>query len=131
AVAGSLAVEGSVIEWCATHRRHHAFADQYGDPHSPHLARAAGVKGVVLGLWHAHFGWLLGPERSDPNEWTPDLMADPAIRKVDRAFRWLVAVTFLVPAAIGWAVTGTLGGALGAFVWRSPVRVVLLPHVTW
>src|SRR5436190_24274446 len=81
AVAGSMAVEGSVIAWCATHRRHHAFADQYGDPHSPHLARAAGVKGVVLGLWHAHFGWLLGPERSDPNEWTPDLMADPAIRR--------------------------------------------------
>jgi len=26
AVAGSLSVEGGVIDWCATHRRHHAFA---------------------------------------------------------------------------------------------------------
>src|SRR5438477_6193380 len=47
AVAGSMAVEGGVIDWCATHRRHHAFADKYGDPHSPHLARAAGSRGVL------------------------------------------------------------------------------------
>jgi stearoyl-CoA desaturase (delta-9 desaturase) len=131
AVAGSMAVEGSVIAWCATHRRHHAFSDRYGDPHSPHLARAAGVKGVAIGLWHAHVGWLLDPERSDPNEWTPDLMSDAAIRWVDRAFPWLTVVTFMLPAAIGWAVSGTLWGAASAFVWGSLVRIVLLHHVTW
>jgi stearoyl-CoA desaturase (Delta-9 desaturase) len=131
AVAGSMAVEGSVIAWCSTHRRHHAFADQYGDPHSPHLARAAGVRGVAIGLWHAHVGWLLNPERSDPNEWTPDLVGDAAIRKVDRAFGWLTLVTFFLPAVIGWAVTGTLWGAASAFVWGSLVRIVLLHHVTW
>ena len=131
AVAGSMAVEGSVVAWCATHRRHHAFSDRYGDPHSPHLARAAGVKGVAIGLWHAHVGWLLDPERSDPNEWTPDLMSDAAIRWVDRAFPWLTVVTFMLPAAIGWAVSGTLWGAASAFVWGSLVRIVLLHHVTW
>jgi stearoyl-CoA desaturase (Delta-9 desaturase) len=131
AVAGSMAVEGSVIAWCATHRRHHAFSDRYGDPHSPHLARAEGVKGVAIGLWHAHVGWLLDPERSDPNEWTPDLVSDAAIRRVDRAFSWLTVTTFLLPAAIGWAVTGTLWGAVSAFVWGSLVRIVLLHHVTW
>ncbi|MDP8957075.1 MAG: fatty acid desaturase [Actinomycetota bacterium] len=131
AVAGSMAVEGSVIGWCATHRRHHAFADRYGDPHSPHLARAAGLKGVALGLWHAHVGWFLDPDRSDPNEWTPDLVADAPIRWVDRAFPWLTAATFLLPALIGWAVTGRLGGAWSAFLWASLVRVFLLQHVTW
>jgi stearoyl-CoA desaturase (delta-9 desaturase) len=131
AIVGSMAVEGSVIEWCATHRRHHAFADQHGDPHSPHLARAPGLRGVALGLWHAHVGWLLDPERSDPNEWTPDLVADPAIRAVNRAFRWLTVATFLLPAAIGWAVTGNAAGAFSAFLWGSLVRVVLLHHVTW
>ena len=35
AVAGSLAVEGPPTEWVADHRRHHAFADREGDPHSP------------------------------------------------------------------------------------------------
>ena len=32
-----MAVQGAVIDWVATHRRHHAYADSYGDPHSPHL----------------------------------------------------------------------------------------------
>ena len=131
AVAGSMAVEGSVISWCATHRRHHAFADRHGDPHSPHLAQAAGVRGVLIGLWHAHLGWMLQEERSDPNEWTPDLVADPAIRRVDRAFSWLTVATFLLPPAIGFAVTGTLAGAWSAFLWGSLVRIFLLHHVTW
>lgn len=34
-MTGSLAVEGSPIDWVADHRRHHAFADRDGDPHSP------------------------------------------------------------------------------------------------
>src|SRR5665809_60562 len=38
AVLGTLAVEGSVIKWVADHRKHHAFADEPGDPHSPHDA---------------------------------------------------------------------------------------------
>src|ERR1700761_3823076 len=36
AVLGSAAIEGPVISWVADHRRHHAFSDQPGDPHSPH-----------------------------------------------------------------------------------------------
>src|SRR6478735_1887166 len=35
AVCGSLAIEGPVISWVADHRRHHAFSDREGDPHSP------------------------------------------------------------------------------------------------
>src|SRR5437763_12456007 len=33
---GSLGVEGPAITWVADHRKHHAFADEDGDPHSPH-----------------------------------------------------------------------------------------------
>jgi stearoyl-CoA desaturase (delta-9 desaturase) len=32
AVLGSTAVEGPVIEWVATHRKHHQFSDRVGDP---------------------------------------------------------------------------------------------------
>ena len=39
AVAGSLGMEGSVISWVANHRRHHAYTDVDGDPHSPYLDR--------------------------------------------------------------------------------------------
>ena len=32
----------STREWVAVHRKHHAFTDQEGDPHSPGLRRAFG-----------------------------------------------------------------------------------------
>src|SRR6266540_4327776 len=35
AVAGSTAIEGSPTQWVADHRRHHAYSDREGDPHSP------------------------------------------------------------------------------------------------
>jgi stearoyl-CoA desaturase (Delta-9 desaturase) len=131
ATLGSMSVQGAVIDWCATHRRHHAFADQYGDPHSPHLATAAGLKGVLAGLWHSHMGWLLSSEKSDIDEWTPDLVNDPAVARVHRAFPWLTLSTFLLPPIIGLAVTGTWHGALTAFLWGSLARIFLLHHVTW
>jgi stearoyl-CoA desaturase (delta-9 desaturase) len=131
ALFGSLAVEGSVVDWSATHRRHHAFADQYGDPHSPHLAQAAGFRGVVMGLWHAHSGWLFDDEATRPEEYAPDLLADPDIRRISGWFPHLTVLTFILPAMIGFAISGTLGGAFTAFLWGSLVRVFLLHHVTW
>ena len=131
AVAGSMAVEGSVISWTATHRRHHAFADEYGDPHSPHLALAPGLRGVALGLWHAHMGWLFDAQKSDATEWVPDLLGEPAIARVDRLFPLLSLLTFVLPALIGLVVTRSWSGMLWAFVWGSLVRIFLLHHVTW
>jgi stearoyl-CoA desaturase (delta-9 desaturase) len=131
AIAGSMSVEGSVISWVATHRRHHAYADDYGDPHSPHLAQAAGLRGVLLGLWHAHVGWLFDSERSDTAEWAPDLIADPAIARVDRSFGWLTLATFLLPAFAGGLISWSWGGMLSALLWASVVRVFLLHHMTW
>src|SRR5205807_452067 len=55
AVLGSLSVQGSVMDWVADHRKHHAHADKEGDPHSPHVGHGSGLRG----LWHAHTGWLL------------------------------------------------------------------------
>ena len=40
AAAGSMAVQGPVINWVADHRKHHAHTDEEGDPHSPHVAPA-------------------------------------------------------------------------------------------
>ena len=44
---GSAAIEGPVIAWVADHRKHHAFADMEGDPHSPHVDHGHGFKGAV------------------------------------------------------------------------------------
>jgi stearoyl-CoA desaturase (Delta-9 desaturase) len=50
AVLGSMAVEGPLIEWVATHRKHHRFSDRPGDPHSPHVDHAPGWRGALRGL---------------------------------------------------------------------------------
>ncbi|MEX0875632.1 MAG: acyl-CoA desaturase [Actinomycetota bacterium] len=132
ALFGSMAVQGSVVQWCATHRRHHAYADQYGDPHSPHLAQAAGLRGVLLGLWHGHMGWLFaGQGESEPKEWVPDLLADRDIVRIGRAFPILTLVSFFLPPLLAFAITQSLMGAVTAFIWGSLVRIFLLHHVTW
>ncbi len=52
AVLGSMAVEGPVIEWVATHRKHHRFSDHPGDPRSPHGDDAPGWRGTrTFPLW--------------------------------------------------------------------------------
>ena len=131
ALMGSMAVEGSVVDWSATHRRHHAYADQFGDPHSPHLAKAPGLLGVVLGLWHAHSGWLFDNEATKPEEYAPDLLADPDMVRISRLFPHLTVATFVLPALIGFAISGSIMGAFTAFLWGSLVRVFLLHHITW
>jgi stearoyl-CoA desaturase (delta-9 desaturase) len=131
AVAGSLAVQGSVIEWVATHRRHHAYSDEFGDPHSPHLEVADGFKGVLRGLYHAHLGWMFKGDGTLAETWAPDLLQEPAMVKIDRAFPKLIIVTFLLPAVIGGLVTMSLWGAVSAFIWGGLVRMFLLHHVTW
>ncbi|HVL90021.1 MAG TPA: acyl-CoA desaturase [Actinomycetota bacterium] len=131
AVAGSMSIEMGVIKWAATHRRHHAFADRPGDPHSPHLDAAQGLKGIARGLWFAHMGWLLTSERTDPQRWAPDLLKDPALRWIDRAFPLWVALSVLIPPALGLAITGSWAGAATAFLWGSLVRIFLLHHVTF
>jgi stearoyl-CoA desaturase (Delta-9 desaturase) len=131
AVAGSMAVEGSVVTWVADHRRHHAFADKDGDPHSPHLDVEDGVRGVLKGLWHAHIGWLFVKELSAAERWAPDLLKDAAMRRIDRLFPVWAALSFSLPAVIGLVVTRSLWGAVTAFLWGGLARIFLLHHVTW
>ena len=131
AVLGSMAVEGSVITWVADHRKHHAFTDQEGDPHSPHLS-GPGFWGAVKGLWHAHVGWLFETVGTAERErFAADLVKDRVVRVVDKLFWVWVVLGFAIPFALGWIVGGGLGTALTALLWGGFVRVFLLHHVTW
>ena len=131
AALGSMAVEGSVITWVADHRKHHAFTDIEGDPHSPHL-HGPGLTGAVGGLWHAHVGWLFETVGSaDRERFAPDLVRDRLMRVMDRLFFVWVVVGFAIPFALGWIIGGDVGTALTALLWGGFVRVFLLHHVTW
>ncbi|QGN45525.1 acyl-CoA desaturase [Micromonospora sp. WMMD558] len=130
AVAGSLAVQGEIIQWVADHRRHHAFSDLEGDPHSPWRFGAT-VRGLTKGLFHAHVGWLFNRELSNRKRFAPDLVADRDINRVDRSFPALVAVSVLGPAVMGGLLTWSWQGAMTAFFWGGLVRIALLHHVTW
>jgi stearoyl-CoA desaturase (delta-9 desaturase) len=131
AIAGSLAVEGSVIRWVADHRRHHMFTDKPGDPHSPRLVEGEGWKETLIGLWHAHIGWFFVEETTRVERFAPDLLKDRGLVIVSSLFPLWAVVSFALAPAIALAVTHSIHAAITALVWGSLVRIFLLHHVTW
>ncbi len=110
-ILGSMAVAGTALTWAANHLKHHALADKEGDPHSP-----------VDGIFHAHLGWLFTTDDADPKVYCRHLLKDPVVVFVDRTFLVWVALSLLIPFAIGgW--TGLLWGGL--------VRMFYVHHITW
>jgi stearoyl-CoA desaturase (delta-9 desaturase) len=132
AVLGSMAVEGPVIEWVATHRKHHRFSDHPGDPHSPHLEDAPGWRGALRGLAHAHVGWMFrGKDMANPARYAKDLLADRDLRFISRTFPLWVVAGLAIPFGLGVALTGSLVGGLTGLLWGGAVRVLLLHHTTF
>ena len=135
AIAGSLAMEGPVVNWVADHRRHHKYSDKEGDPHSP-WRYGDDAKALTKGLLWAHTLWLFDENRTSKEKYAPDLLADKKIRAVHYCFPAIVAFTLIAPAVIGgfWnssAAVWSWHGAIEMFFWASLVRVTLLHHVTW
>jgi len=132
AVLGSAAIEGPVISWVADHRKHHAFADQPGDPHSPHVDHGHGLRGALRGLAHAHVGWLfIHTHRGAKQRYARDLLADPVVRFVDRTFLVWAIGGLLVAFGLGYAIGGTLSAALTGLLWGGGVRMLVVHHVTY
>jgi stearoyl-CoA desaturase (Delta-9 desaturase) len=130
AITGSLAFQGSIVSWVADHRRHHAFSDKEGDPHSPWLF-GTGPIAIVRGFWHAHMGWLFDRDKTNARRFAPDLLADRDVAAVDRQFVLLTAASLGIPALLGGLLSWSWWGALTALLWGGLVRVLLLHHVTW
>lgn len=130
AIAGSMAVQGSVFRWVATHRRHHQHSDEVEDPHSPH-AYGSGAWSVLRGAWHAHIGWMLEPEPECLSDYIRDLQRDPLTKRISDLFVVWVALGMLIPAVIGGLVTMSWFGALTGFLWGGLVRILVVHHITW
>ena len=121
---GGLAGEGSAIDWIANHRKHHAFSDQDGDPHSPRD-----------GGWWSHAYWLAFVTRDRDYEsyvqkWAPDLYRDPVMRFIGRMF---LPSHFLLSGLL-FGLGYYFGGSYLAWswlVWGVFVRLVAVLHTTW
>jgi fatty-acid desaturase len=113
---GTLALQGGAINWVVTHRIHHAFTDQPGDPHTPRDGR-----------WWSHIGWILHGTAQQHSEqvmlrYAPDLMKDPVHLWLNRLyFVPLILCGFVLLALGGWS----------ALMWGVFFRVTFGLHATW
>ena len=129
-VMGSMALQGSVAQWVADHRKHHKFSDEVGDPHSP-WRYGTSKRAVAKGLYYAHVGWLFDESQSPISKYAPDIANDKDLRAISRWFPAIVVGTLLLPALLGGLITWSWAGALTAFFWATLIRVALVHHVTW
>ena len=132
AVLGTMSIEGPVISWVADHRKHHAYSDRLGDPHSPHVEHGGGWRGALRGLAHAHVGWLFDhTQRGSRERFAPDLLADPVVSFVDKTFVFWALLGFAIPFGLGVLLGGTVGAGLEGLLWGGAVRMLVLHHVTY
>jgi stearoyl-CoA desaturase (delta-9 desaturase) len=129
-IAGSLAVQGSLSQWVADHRKHHQFSDDEGDPHSP-WRFGTSKRAVAKGLYWAHLGWLFSEGQTSPEKYAPDIANDPDVQRISRLFPLMVLTTLLAPAVLGGLLTWSWMGVLTGFFWGSLIRIALVHHVTW
>jgi stearoyl-CoA desaturase (delta-9 desaturase) len=116
AVCGTLTLEGGPIFWVATHRLHHQFSDQPGDPHSPRD-----------GAFWSHMGWILFGETNHNNtrvmsRYAPDLAKD-------RFYVWLNNYHW-VPIVVLTVILYAIGG-IPLVLWANFMRIVFGLHATW
>lgn len=130
AVAGSFAIQGPVNQWVADHRRHHAFADRAGDPHSP-WRYGTDLRSLLKGMFHAHLGWLFDRRKTNQERYAPDMAKDRGLVLISRTFVVWAFLSLAMPAVLGGLITGSWAGAWSAFFWAGLVRAALLHHVTW
>jgi stearoyl-CoA desaturase (Delta-9 desaturase) len=131
-ICGSMAIEGPVISWVSDHRKHHAFSDEEGDPHSPHVDHGSGLRGTLRGLYHAHLGWLFDhSERGSRERYAPDLLRDPLMSWIDRTFVWWALASLALPFALGYLLGGTLVAGLTGLLWGGAIRMLFVHHLTY
>lgn len=124
AIAGSMAVEGTPINWVADHRKHHKYSDKDDDPHSPHK-----YNNVFKALYHSHVGWLLEDrEIPEPEVYCRDLCNDFGMVLISKYNPEIIVIGLLIPMFIALILGGNI---LTALIWGGFVRIFLIHHVTW
>jgi sn-1 stearoyl-lipid 9-desaturase len=135
AILGVCCLQDTPARWVATHRRHHAHADEQPDPHSP----------LVNFRW-AHVGWLIFKNKELTrlrvcSRYAKDILGDPFYARLERkqfwatvvVSSWLVFITAGIVAELllGSRAAQALQFGLSLLVWGVFVRTVLVWHSTW
>jgi stearoyl-CoA desaturase (delta-9 desaturase) len=129
-ILGSMAAQGTLVYWVATHRRHHQFAEQGLDPHSPYVHEGKPI-GRWRGFWHSHVGWMLESRMTNTARFARDIIRDPRLSRVNDLYAVWVTLGLALPAAVGGALSGSWPGALSGFLWGGMVRLFLAHHMMW
>ena len=130
AVLGSMSVQGPIMKWVAMHRRHHQHSDTELDPHSPCL-HGTSLWGTIKGALHSHVGWFFCKEPDNLHRYVQDLYKSAMLRITSNLFVVWVALSLLIPAALGGLLSWSWSGVLTGMIWGGLVRIFLVHHVTW
>ena len=127
---GSWAMQGPIDRWVADHRRHHRYSDQPLDVHSPYWKNQEKISNVFMRIAHSHVLWMFVGLPTDKGIYAKDTMNDPISRGCSQWYWFLCATSLLLPALIGYGISGT-DEAIRCFFWAGCLRVSLLHHFTW
>jgi stearoyl-CoA desaturase (delta-9 desaturase) len=115
-IFATMSIQDSPDKWVATHRIHHKFTEQEGDPHS-----------TRPGFWWAQIGWIVWGTAQDHDrkvlqKYVPDLLKDKGHALISRFYYVPIIISAFILFAIGgWTMV----------VWGVFARVVVGWHTTW
>lgn len=119
-IAGTFAIQNSILYWASGHRVHHRHVDDIErDPYS-----------AKKGFWYSHIGWMLRDYPSSQTDYknVPDLLNDKLVMFQHNYYIPLVLATNLgIPALVGWAV----GDFWGVMLLGGLLRLIASHHVTF
>ena len=116
ATLGAMLGGGPPVHWAASHRIHHQFSDNDGDPHDSRK-----------GFWYAHVFHLFETtveesDGSDIKKYASDLLAQPYMVWLNTNWMWfaisLLPILYLI-------------GGFSMVLWGGFVRLTLMWHIMW
>lgn len=116
ATIGAMIGGGAPVHWVASHRIHHQFSDQDGDPHDSRK-----------GFWYSHVGHLFETtveesDGSDIKKYAADMLADPYMVWLNQYWMWF---------ALGFLPILYLIGGASFVLWGGFLRLALTWHIMW
>ena len=110
---GTLAGQGSPLDWIGLHRIHHQYSDTDFDPHNS-----------LKGFYWSHLGWMLckNPANEKISRYTRDISGD---RFYQFCHYGMIPIQLILAAFLYY-----LGG-FPFLIWGVFVRLVVVFHCTW